>query len=68
MEFAAGTLIGVLIRFSLGYGVRALDLASASRRSGKGDAEHADGESMILAIQRDAERRRGDGLEARRWP
>jgi hypothetical protein len=58
MEFVAGTLIGVLIGFLCGYGVRALislrrHAAAETRRRARR------GQSMILEIQREAERRRG---------
>jgi len=62
MEFAAGTSIGILIGFLCGYGVRALislrrHTIAQRRRRARRDRY------MILEIPRDAERRRGDGLE-----
>ena len=61
MEFAAGALVGILIGFLCGYGVRALISlqrhAAAERRRRSRRKPY-----MILEIPRDAERRRADGL------
>jgi hypothetical protein len=58
MEFAVGTLIGVFIGFLCGYGVRAL---ISIRRHAVAERRRLArrGQSMILEIQRGAERRRG---------
>jgi hypothetical protein len=62
MEFAAGTLIGILIGFLCGYGVRALISlrrhAAAERRRRARRSQ-----SMIFEIPADAGRRRRDGLK-----
>jgi hypothetical protein len=66
MEFAAGALAGVLIGFLCGYGVR--ELISRRRHAAAEKRRRARrGQDMILEIERGAERRRGDGLQARRW-
>jgi hypothetical protein len=63
MEFAAGALIGVLIGFLCGYGVRAL--ISLRRRAAAAESRRRArrGQYMVLEIPRDAERRRGHRLE-----